>query len=116
MSFMPEPESPDVLKVKDVMLVWSKTLREFAEPRLGRSWDLHEGEDCPAQNTSISVTVPDEDLFEDDEYEEVDFQRWLDGGEYSLKYSMEPDCRRVMNWLYKEHHISAGEYVVDVWW
>lgn len=99
-----------------VEVVWSKTFHDYAEPLLGRKWDLHAGEDFPSQNTFVKFTVPDLDIVEDEEYDGSDFQRWLDGGEYSEEYSMEPGCGRIAQYLHEKGHIPAGTYGVDIWW
>jgi hypothetical protein len=55
---------------------------------------------------------------EDEEYDEEDmnFQRWLDGGDYASDKDIEPGCGRVMQWLHDQGHVPAGTYGVEIWW
>jgi hypothetical protein len=108
-----------VFDTETVEVVWSKTFREFAEPLLGRKWNLHEGEDYPSQNSFVKITVPDEMWTESEDWEgddDMDFQRWLDGGEYCTSLDLEPGCGRVMQWLYDQGHVPANTYGVDISW
>lgn len=106
-------------------VIWSSDLQKFANQFLSREWDLHSGEDFPAQNASTKFTIGPRDWIMDDD--EADFDSWLTGGQlypnldYTESYSQyflgkDPDCEAIMQWLFNEGHVPAGKYLVEVWW
>lgn len=102
-------------------LIWSSDLAKFANQFLDREWDLHQGEDFPAQNYSTHFEIGPRDYIVDDE--DADFESWLSGGQLypnieDMEYfqDAEPDCESMMQYLFNRGLIPAGKYLVYVWW
>jgi hypothetical protein len=102
-------------------VIWSHDLQEFANQFLNREWDLHKGEDFPAQDYSVKFEIDESEWIVDDI--DADFDNWLAGGDlYDLeKYPFmqnlnEPNCESIMQYLFNIGKIPAGRYLVEVNW
>ena len=108
-------------------VIWAYDLKDYFMKIAGREWELNKAEMFPAQNTMITVTVPDEENTEidgdkEDWWDEYGFSmdRWFKGGDfYNAPYEDDdagPRVGHVLQWLYEREMLPAGEYIVEVSW
>jgi hypothetical protein len=111
-----------MLKIKAALLVDCHDLDKFVAPLLepyGVTWrSLDTGRDGYNNGSMEDAVVVLGNEIEQDV--ECDFMRWLHGGPFyddqEYMANITPSINEMLQWLCNEGQISAGHYVVDLWW
>lgn len=110
----------------DHAVIWASDLQDFFNQTTGMSWNYADGLDYPAQNTMSKVTIPDMEYSEDPDGDDTwdcgfSWVKYFEGeGFFTDPYYEDrmthPSPDHVLQWLYENGEIPAGNYVVEVWW